>query len=215
MSKLIATAENTEYKKLMFPAIDDIAGVAPREAGARVQTIPTASRLEQIERQAYHDGFERGHREGIEAGETAANELLGHLSRIISTLSSPLAGLDGRVEQELVALALAIARQIVRRELKVDPGQVVAVIREAVATLPVASARIRLYLHPEDAVLVRQVLRSADGETNWQVFEDPGLARGGCRMETDLSRIDASVEARIAAIAAAIFGGERDDDTTA
>jgi len=45
-----------------------------------------------------------------------------------------------------------------------------------------------------------------------EIKEDPTLARGGCKVETDTSQIDASMESRIAEIAAEVLGGERRDD---
>jgi len=214
-SKRISASSAAGCKRLLFPAVDGVPDSPSRGSDADVQTIPTASRLEQIENRAYQDGYQRGLKDGHAAGEAELNKVVLRLENVLDRVSAPLAKVDERVEQELVELAFAIARQIVRRELKTDPGQVMAVIREAVANLPIANARIRVFLHPEDAVVVRRVLCADEEETNWQVVEDPGLTRGGCRMETDRSRIDASVEARLAAIAATIFGGERDGDSVA
>ena len=38
------------------------------------------------------------------------------------------------------------------------------------------------------------------------------LSRGGCRVSTDTSRIDATVENRVNAVIAEVLGGERDVD---
>lgn len=214
-SKRISASTAVGCKRLLFPAVDGVSDTPSRGRDADVQTIPTASRLEQIEKRAYQDGYQRGLQDGHAAGEEELNKVVRRLESVLDLASTPLATVDERVEHELAELAFAIARQIVRRELKTDPGQVMAVIREAVANLPIANARIRVFLHPEDAMVVRRILCSGEEESNWQVVEDPGLTRGGCRMETDRSRIDASVEARLAAIAATIFGGERDSDNVA
>jgi flagellar biosynthesis/type III secretory pathway protein FliH len=56
-------------------------------------------------------------------------------------LAKPFEVLDAEVERELLTLAMALARQIVRRELKTDPTQIIGIIREAIAALPVAAAR--------------------------------------------------------------------------
>ena len=47
---------------------------------------------------------------------------------------------------------------------------------------------------------------------SWRVEADPLISRGGCIVETETSRIDATVESRIAAIASKMFGGERESD---
>jgi len=44
------------------------------------------------------------------------------------------------------------------------------------------------------------------------VVEDPALTPGGCNIETEHSRIDATVESRLAAVIAQVMGGERSAD---
>jgi flagellar assembly protein FliH len=180
--------------------------------GARVAGLPTAGGLERLQKQAYEEGYAQGREEGRAAGreETAARGA--RLGALLGALARPFEELDEQVEQELVRLALAIAQQLVRREIKADPGQIVAIVRDALAVLPVSARGVRLHLHPEDAKLVHEVLSVGDAQRPWQIVEDPVLARGGCRVVSESSRIDASLEARLAALAAAVLGGEREDD---
>jgi flagellar assembly protein FliH len=106
-------------------------------------------------------------------------------------------------------LAGAIARALIRRELKTQPGQIVAVIRETVALLPASAREVRVHLHPEDAALVRESLAETTMDRAWAIAEDPVLSRGGCRVTSDNSTIDARVEARLGAAIAAALGDER------
>ncbi len=172
----------------------------------------TAKQLEAIQKQAYEEGFAQGHKDGVDAGQTQMQAHARRLDQLMTTLATPFAELDQRVEQELVALAMAVARQLVRREIKIDPGQIVAVVREALGALPIATQNVRLHLHPEDAVLVRAALSLTEGEHAWRIIEDGLQNRGGCQLVTDTSRIDAGVETRLAAIIATVLGGERGDD---
>ncbi|MDX1250745.1 MAG: flagellar assembly protein FliH [Gammaproteobacteria bacterium] len=178
--------------------------------------LPTAGQIEQIHRQAYEEGHAQGLQEGRAQGriEGLAEVRLQaqRLEHIIGALSKPLEQLDEDVEKELVALAIAIARQIVRREVKADPGQIIAVVREAVSALPLGSRNIHLHLHPEDATLVKTALSLSGNDKQWRIVEDPVLTRGGCQVITDTSRIDVSLDHRVAAIAASLLGGERGND---
>ncbi len=174
---------------------------------------PTAEEIEAIQRQAWNEGFEQGRQEGLEAARREMEARVEALDRMLQEMARPLDELDERIEEELVALALAVARQLIRRELRTDPGQIVATIREAVRLLPSAGGEIRLELHPEDAALVRELLRLDDGESRaWRIQEDPTLSRGGCRVANATSRIDATVEHRIQQVVAAVLGGERQED---
>ena len=174
--------------------------------------LMTAQHVERIQKQAYDEGFARGQADGLAAAQKATGERLQRLQQILDTLGQPLKELDERIEQELVALATSVARLIVRRELKSDPGQVIAAVREAMAALPAAARKVRLHLHPEDAVIVREQLRPSEEGHGWHLVEDPSIGRGGCKIVTETSQIDATVESRLTAIAAEVLGGERADD---
>lgn len=174
------------------------------------------SELTAIEREAW----ERGHAEGHEAGlvlaqqqaRAASAELekrVQQLQGILELMTRPLADMDQQVQRQLATLAGAIARQIIRRELKTQPDEIVAVVRETVALLPVSAREVRVYLHPEDAELVRSRLASANGDRAWSIVEDSVLTRGGCRVSSDNSTIDAQLEQRLGAAIAAILGDER------
>jgi|GEM_PF-425907 len=171
-------------------------------------------------KEGYDKGFQQGYREGREQGEkegfTEASQALAleaeKLKQMMDLLSEPLEQLDEQVEQALVTLAMAVAKQLVRRELKTDPGQIVAVVREALALLPVSQRTATIYMHPDDAELVRTALHLDEVDVPWKIAEEPLLSRGGCRVETEVSRIDATVETRLAAVIATVLGGERSID---
>ena len=171
---------------------------------------------EQGRESGYQEGFQKGYQEGSRKGYDENLHLLrqqaAEFSSLLESLNEPFKNLDQRVEQELVSLAMAVGAQIVRREIKVDPGQVVAVVREAVASLPVASQKITLRLHPEDAELVRSSLSLDEMTVPWQLIEDPLITRGGCQLDTESSHIDATIEQRLAVIFAQVMGGQRQDD---
>jgi len=155
------------------------------------------------------EGYEAGRREGFAAGAEQMRSLLDSLAR-------PLDACDEEVQQQLAALAIAVARQVIRRELQTQPGEVVAVIREALDMLPLNASDVRVHLHPEDAALLREMLKdspgSSPGEMAWRLVEDAAVERGGCRVVTSRSRIDATVERRLNALGSRILGGNREQD---
>jgi len=211
MSKIISQADLGECTTWMQPDVADLhAGSAP--ARPPNSGLLTAKQLEAIQKQAYEEGFAQGLQDGLATGQTQMQARGRRLDQLMMTFATPFAALDQRVEQELVTLAMAVTRQLVRRELKTDPGQIVAVVREALNALPIASQNVRLHLHPDDAALVREALSLTEGEHAWRIIEDALQNRGGCQLVTDTSRIDASVESRLAAIIAAVLGGEREED---
>ncbi|QBQ54624.1 flagellar assembly protein FliH [Nitrosococcus wardiae] len=172
----------------------------------------TVEQLEALQKQAYEEGFNVGLREGRKAAQKELEQKVARLEALMATLSEPLRELDEAVEEELLQLGIAIARQLIRRELKTQPSEVVAAVREGLHYLPSHSRHVRLRLHPDDVGVVRSALSLSGEERRWQVVEDPSLSRGGCQLETEHSRIDATVEARLNAAIARVLGGERKDD---
>jgi len=177
--------------------------------------VTTSGQIEKVRKQAYQEGFQQGQRDGMAAGKEEHKIKAQNLDMIIKSLSAPLSDLDEQVIDEIVTLAMTIARHMIRRELKADPGEVIAVVREALGSLPVATRNISLYLNPEDVILVREALSlSGDGES-YKIIEDPAMARGGCRVVSDTSQVDASIEKRLTALVTQLMGGERENDGNA
>ena len=187
-------------------------------------SVLTVDEIEAMQKQAYDEAFAQGKEEGYSQGFTegskqgydenvqALQAKTAEFAGLMDSLSQPFKALDAEVEKELVKLAIAIATQIIRREIKLDPGQVIAAVREAIKVLPLSSQKISLHLHPEDVELVRSALSLDDLSPAWRMFEDPLITRGGCKVDTEVSHIDATVENRLAAVIATLFGGEREHD---
>jgi flagellar assembly protein FliH len=175
-----------------------------------------AAAAEESARLAMKEAETRGYEAGMARvrAETAARlaaleERAKRLDAVLHVLARPLEQLDTEIESELTQLALAIGKQIARRELRMEPTQVIAILRESLALLPAAAREVRIHLHPEDAATVREHLTAPTSERAWTIVEDPTLSRGGCVIHSQSSRIDARLEARIAAVAASALGDER------
>ncbi|CAK0751775.1 flagellar assembly protein FliH [Gammaproteobacteria bacterium] len=163
--------------------------------------------LKKGQEQGHQEGFAKGLEEGKQEGrEQGHQEGLGHvdevvrnqrerLRQIVAFLEQPLVNLDAEVEDQLVTLSIALAKQVIRSELRLNPSEIVLVVREALESLPTARRHLRIVLHPEDVLLVQEAL--GEGERNVRLLGDSALTRGGCRVETDTSRIDVTVEQRL------------------
>jgi flagellar assembly protein FliH len=173
------------------------------------QRMPTVGGLADLQAEAHKEAFEQGLAEGREAGRAEIRAQVERLAGMFYDLAKPFDVLDAEVERELLTLAMALARQIVRRDLKTDPTQIIGIIREAIAALPVATRDVRVHLHPEDAAVVKEHLAPTENERAWTIIEDPVMARGGCQISTATSRIDARLETRLGSILSELLGTER------
>ncbi len=174
--------------------------------------LATVGGLVDLQAEAHKEAFEQGLAEGREAGRAELSAQVKRLSGMFYDLSRPFEQLDAEVERQLLTLAMALARQIVRRELKSDPTQIIGIIRDAIMALPIAARDMRVHLHPEDAAIVRAHLSPTESERAWVIVEDPVMARGGCQVISAVSRVDARLETRLAAILSELLGTERHPD---
>jgi flagellar assembly protein FliH len=203
----------TVAERWSLPQVDGPIVGMRRESPLRERAREAEARASEATRNAEH---ERGYEVGLKAGQDllktqtdALNARVARLDEVLNALCRPLPELESEVEQQLVLLALAVGKQLARRELKTDPGQITALIREAVGRLPAAAREIRVHLHPEDAAAVAERLATAGQERAWSVVEDPTLARGGCLVRSENSQIDARLESRVNAIVSSMLGEER------
>ena len=191
----------------------------PNVTGAAVQARragPTVAELEAIEKRAYDEAFAVGREAGLKAAKAEMQPLIdglrtqtASLTAVFDKLAHPLEEMDAEVAEQFARLAMAIAKQVIRRELRTDPAQVIAVMRETVALLPASVRQMRIHLHPEDAEVIREQLAAPGGDRAWSIAEDPMLSRGGCMVISETSQIDARIESRIASVASAMLGEER------
>ncbi|HEX7085472.1 MAG TPA: FliH/SctL family protein [Vicinamibacterales bacterium] len=168
-------------------------------------------RLAAIEREAFARGYEAGERAGLEAGKTRAEAMLRRLAQTLDELRSLRTTLLRQTETQMVELALAIARKILRREASFDQDLLVAMARVALDRVgEQGSATIRL--NPEDYAATAQRHGDQWAGSRVAVLADPSVPRGGCIVESEFGQVDASVEAQFDHVAQALLGEEEARD---
>ena len=175
-------------------------------------TLPTAEEIEQIHRNAHQEGYaagrqqghDEGHAEGYKQGMAAATEKVNLIQSVLSNINQELTLLDREISEDLLSLALAIARQVLLQTIEVKPEILLSIVREAIAKLPPFNQHANLRVNPEDAGLVREQMGEQLEHTGWKIIEDERIARGGCKIETSSSQVDASLEKRWEKVTSAI-----------
>lgn len=171
----------------------------------------TLEEVEAIRQEAYNEGFAAGERDGFHAtqlkvrqeAEVALQARLAPLETLMANLMAPIAEQDTQIERTLVELVSHIARQVIQRELIMESSQIERVIQEALKLLPMGANNIRIFINPQDFEQIK-ALRDRH-EEQWKILEDPALLPGGCRVESEHSRIDGTVETRITQALALLF----------
>lgn len=179
-----------------------LAGAVDLEGRVREILAQAEARREHIERQAYEEGFRQGQQDGREVGLKALEEV----TRRLRDLLTELAGLRKRLfrerEEEMVHLALAVARQVVGRELKSDPGLLRGLLHQAFQALTHRDG-LRLHLHPGDLEVLSEALQEG-WPPELELVADAGLTPGGFRLETAVGELDGTLETRWERVARAV-----------
>jgi len=190
----------------------------PEESAEAVDAEPPAPAIdvEQLEKDAFDRGFSEGRedglKEGLAAGEEAAaakiDEMTGRYTEALEQVAALKDTLRAQVEEEVVRLALAIAKKIVHREIHVDKTIIHTLVRVALERVA-GKAMVTVRLSPADYEYMmgkREDLARAEGREI--IFEsDNALTRGSCVIQTETGDIDARIEEEFQEVQDAFFEG--------
>ena len=164
----------------------------------------TEKLLSDRERRAY----ERGQQFGYAAGEQAAMQVKAQhareMAKVLDELRGRFAELESDGAEAVLNLALSIARQVIRREIALDAAVVLPPLREAVAAVIDQQSHPRVHMNPQDLARLRNDLEADGMFKGCRLIPDAGIGRGGCRVETAQSEVDATVESRWQRVLAAV-----------
>jgi flagellar assembly protein FliH len=167
---------------------------APRDEAARAAGDQAA--LNGARQAGYQDGY----RDGLVALESFkqafAAQMAAQLGALVAAFDAEFAQLESRMAESVAASATALARQVVRSALTTRPELVATVASQAVEAVLLSAKHIRVHVHPDDLALVQQGAADALAARGARLMADAGVSRGGCRVESDLGRIDATIETR-------------------
>lgn len=176
----------------------------------------TVEQLEQIREEAYNEGFATGEKDGFHSGQLKGQQeaqakldaRMNELEKVMLQLLEPTREQDDQIEDMLLKLVETMVREVIQRELKIDSSQITAVLRGALKALPMGAENIRIYLNPADFDAAK-ALRERH-EEKWRLLEDDQLMPGGCRIETEHSQLDATLETRLQQITTQLFEQQRE-----
>ena len=191
----------------------DLAGGAtdrrsvPRPQAA-ASAVDPALLLKQQMREARQAGYQDGYRDGLVAldgfKQSFAAQTTAQIGVLVTSVHSELDALQQQMARSLAGTAIALSRQIVRSELSTRPECVALVAEQAIEALLQSAKRIVLRLHPDDLALVTGAAADTIAARGARLVGDAGVARGGCRVESDIGLVDATIEERWRRAAAAI-----------
>lgn len=203
-SKLIrneqVATEPVAWRKVQ--AWDSVTGPGPEnyfsEPGFKSAPSPQAE-AEQRLAAAERAGFEQGHAAGRNSLAEELDSLRLKLARTVEELTGMRARYRRQGEQDMVALALAVARRILHRELTVAPEALLGLVKAALDKMEAREVH-QVRVARSDAQMVRQYFEQMGPPQRVEVIADAILPAGSVLIESKRGTLDASVDTQLAEI---------------
>jgi flagellar biosynthesis/type III secretory pathway protein FliH len=197
----------------LHPAAKKLLGVE-KEERSHIEGMVQAeveARLEELREEAFQKGLEAGRAEGKTLAEQEHRAIMEPMEERFSGLIAEFDALKKELysanESFLISLVFQVGKQVLLRELQTDRDYVKRLTAHVVEKVG-AKDHVRIRVGRQDAEMMEQIkehlkLQLPDLK-NVQIEASDDLPLGGCKVETDLSRMNASVETQMAAIEKAL-----------
>jgi flagellar assembly protein FliH len=158
------------------------------------------AQLEAQYQQKVRDAHTAGVREGEIGGRNRAGAemqpVMERLTRSIQEIANMRARLRHEAEGDVVQLALAIAKRVIRREMAADPDALRGLVVAALEKLQ-GQEISRVKVHPSHLTIVKSCLQQALSGGVVEVLPDSSREVGSVIFETTRGNLDASVDSQL------------------
>jgi flagellar assembly protein FliH len=180
----------------------------PGKVSLGADTEASAPDLAVLEKAAYEKGLQQGEKNAIETAERKVEAAMKQYAGSIGEIQKLRSTLYAQVEREVVKLAVAVAKKIVHREIRVDREIVQTLVHVALSRVAEKSA-ITICLNPEDYghLLERRTELAQSEGREISLLADKSIERGGCLIQTNCGDIDARIEEEFREVEHSFFEG--------
>ena len=199
----VASAQQIEWRHVP-PVIPVPAGTKNLYAAQNQASGQAEESTEELRREmearaeaAYQRGFGEGEAAARASAAARVDAAVERLAQTVKELSGWRARLRQQAERDLIKLAVAMARRILRREISVDPDVLVGIAKAALEKLAGMEA-CRLRVNPAHAPALTNYFKNSG--TRVEVVADPSLEPGAALFESARGSLDAGVESQLSEI---------------
>ena len=198
-SRFIPREELSSFASWSF---GDVSAASPQGAAtaeAERPADPAELHAQQV-RAARQSGYQDGYRDGVVALEgfkqSFAAQTTTQVGALVRSVGEQLDALQQEMARAIAATAAGLARQVLRAELEANPERVAIVAEQALDALLLSARHIVLRVHPDDHALIAGASAEAIAARGARIVADAQVGRGGCRVESDIGLVDATIEER-------------------
>ncbi len=217
MSRVISGDNAGEFKKWESGDVFNSTSSSKSAVQTEKQTYQK-SEVDAMLEQARKEAYDTGVLQGLQQAKTELkvqmqdeiSDQKADLSKLVKSLQEPVSAMDETLEKDILGLVMSVASVLYRREVSIHPEQMLTVIKEAKSLLPSSHSNVRIHLNPEDVSFLQDSEFDLNDDSLCQLFvEDENLKRGDCRVISDQTQVDATLEARLNTIIEQVLANEQ------
>lgn len=152
--------------------------------------------FEEMRKKGYAKGMQEGFAVGMAEAKDKAHADMQYFAMLMANFVRALEQSDEKIAEDVLSLALDIAKAMLKTKLQVDTATVLPIVMDAINNLPHIQKPARILLHHDDLHMLREYMADEIATQQWQLQEDNHIERGGCIVETATNQVDATNSVR-------------------
>lgn len=178
---------------------------------AKQKAITEAERIKaDAAREGYDKGYDEGYRAALEEANKEGEKIRAQAKSVLVQAEESRREKFNNLKEEIRGLAIDIAEKIVTKELEIKPDDVVAIAEEAIQLVS-NRKYIVLWVHPGEKEICEKhrerLISHLPPKAEVHIMANEAVARGGCIIETDYGKVDATLSNRWQTLLKAINEG--------
>jgi len=142
----------------------------------------------------FDSGFEKGEAQALEQGEKSNQKNTNNLKSVLNAIDQHLNQQKKEVSENLPDIILAIAKAVVTQELSQGSEHIVAIVQQALDSLPLESGHLKIEVNPHDLPYIEAAIEQ--GEFEGEAHASEKIDEGGCRIHSRYSAVNFTISER-------------------
>lgn len=168
---------------------------------------------ENIKKNAYEAAFKKGYAEGVAKGKSdgfaSVDGLRNEARDVLNEAHRVSREYIDKNKGEIINLSLYISQKIIGYQADVNDSIIFEIVKGALSSA-VLREQVIIKVNPMDYAIIdcrrEELIKAAGEDIIINIIKDDEIKRGGCILDTGASSVDATIDAQLEKIKAALLG---------
>lgn len=196
-----------QSQKIIDGAVEESKNIIEK-AKKQAEKIKKDSFSDGIKR-GYEEGYKKGHEEGIESGLSETQDIRKQAQSVLEEAHRASREYIKNERDEIVNLSLSIAEKIIEYEVDTKDKAIENIVKKSIESV-IYKKSIKIWVNPLDYAILdckmNEILSATCDKAIVSLLKDETIKRGGCKIETEVSSVDATIDTQLTKIKEALMG---------